>query len=91
MAKKKEEGRLELICFNDNTFDVRVEGEKSLLTCAMGTALLDRNEDNAFATITHDAIKMVVFHYEQEKKKPVVKKAKTSKKAATKKSAKKAV
>jgi len=84
MAKKKEEGRLELICFDDNTFDVKVEGKKSLLTRAMATALLDRNEDNAFANVTHDAIKMVVFHHEQKKKKPVVKKAKTSKKAAKK-------
>ncbi len=66
MAKKKEEGRLELICFDDNTFDVKVEGEKSLLTRAMATALLDRNEDNAFANVTHDAISQIFPLYFKE-------------------------
>lgn len=79
MPKKQEKkvivASMEVICYDDQTCDLSVEGEKSDLIPAIATLLLDESEENDFRHVMNIAIRLVLHKNETDRKKAAKKKA----------------
>ena len=79
MPKKQEKkvvvASMEVICYDDQTCDLSVEGEKSDLIPAIATLLLDESEENDFRHVMNIAIRLALHKNETDRKKAAKKKA----------------
>ena len=83
MATKKkqiETARLEIVCFENEECEVKVNGVAKDLTAAIASVLSNDAEDNKLRSIIHAAIAVVLFMERVEKNQPVKKKAAPKKK-----------
>lgn len=73
--EKKVVASMEVICYDDQTCDFSLEGERSDMIPALATLLLDKSEDNHFHHMMNIAIRLVLHKDKIDAKKKPAKKA----------------
>lgn len=89
MATKKKQtnqkAKLEIICDGNDGCEVKISGNKEVLTVTLALLMSLDDENNEFREMMAQAIAVVVYKNELDEKKAAKKKKPTKKKAAPKK------
>ena len=89
MATKKkttnQKAKLEIICNGDEELQVKIDGDKDVLTVALACLMSLDDENNEFRQLMATAISVVVYKNQLDEKKAAKKKKLVKKKAAPKK------